>query len=279
MTLDLGAVVLAFVLAGLLGLGVGRLNCVLFGFFPTWRNIWSVLTRPLFLISGIFFIFESVPASFQAMLWCNPLVHVIALMRAGFYGTYDPQFVSYAYVLGVALGAVRGRRLPAAPARELPDRAMSPAPAVSVITPVWNAAATLAATVASVRAQSFADWEMLLVDDGSTDGSRALAERLAAAEPRLRLLGWAAQSRRGGGAQRRHPRGAAAASSPSSTPTTSGARRSSRCSSATCRATGVPFSFAAYRRIDADGRPLGVVRGAGAGRPCAAAQGQRHPLP
>ena len=45
-------------------------------------------------------------------------------------------------------------------------------PLVSVVTPVWNAAATLAATVASVRAQSLADWELLLVDDASTDGSR-----------------------------------------------------------------------------------------------------------
>ena len=46
-------------------------------------------------------------------------------------------------------------------------------------------------TVASVQAQTLADWEMLLVDDGSTDGSRALAARLAAEEPRIRLLGWA----------------------------------------------------------------------------------------
>jgi teichuronic acid biosynthesis glycosyltransferase TuaG len=64
------------------------------------------------------------------------------------------------------------------------------APGVSVITPVWNAATTLAATVASVQAQTYGDWEMLLVDDGSTDDSRAVAAALAAADPRLRLLGW-----------------------------------------------------------------------------------------
>lgn len=101
--LDLAMVALAFVLASLLGLGVGTLNCVLFGFFPTWKNVWAVLTRPLFIVSGIFFTYESVPQAFQAVLWWNPLVHVIGVMRAGFYGTYHPAFVSLPYVLGIAL--------------------------------------------------------------------------------------------------------------------------------------------------------------------------------
>lgn len=61
-------------------------------------------------------------------------------------------------------------------------------PVVSVITPVWNAAATLTETVASVRAQTWPDWEMLLIDDGSTDESPALAAALAAADPRIRTL-------------------------------------------------------------------------------------------
>jgi capsular polysaccharide transport system permease protein len=98
-----GALLLAFSLAALLGLGVGAMNCVLFGFFPTWRNVWAVLTRPLFILSGVFYLFESAPPVFQHVLWWNPLVHVIAVMRHGVYGQYDPAFVSYAYVIGVAL--------------------------------------------------------------------------------------------------------------------------------------------------------------------------------
>jgi capsular polysaccharide transport system permease protein len=101
--LELGAVALAFSLAALLGLGLGTVNCVLFGLFPTWKNIWGVLTRPLFILSTVIYLFESVPPRFQAILWWNPLVHVIALMRAGFFGAYDPQFVSVPYVLGIAL--------------------------------------------------------------------------------------------------------------------------------------------------------------------------------
>jgi glycosyltransferase involved in cell wall biosynthesis len=61
-------------------------------------------------------------------------------------------------------------------------------PRVSVITPFRNAAATIGETIASVRAQTYGDWEQLLVDDGSTDGSVELVERLAAEDPRLRLV-------------------------------------------------------------------------------------------
>jgi capsular polysaccharide transport system permease protein len=102
--LDLAALLLAFALSALIGLGVGAMNCVLFGFFPTWKNIWGVLTRPLFILSGIFYIFESVPKAFQGVLWWNPIVHVIGVMRRGVYGHYDPAFVSYPYVIGVSLG-------------------------------------------------------------------------------------------------------------------------------------------------------------------------------
>jgi capsular polysaccharide transport system permease protein len=101
--LDLAAVALAIGMAAALGLGIGTLNCVLFGFFPTWKNLWSVLNRPLFIISGIFFTYEMVPPAFQAVLWWNPIVHIIGVMRAGFYGTYDARYVSYPYVLGIGL--------------------------------------------------------------------------------------------------------------------------------------------------------------------------------
>lgn len=58
---------------------------------------------------------------------------------------------------------------------------------VSILMPVFNAEATLAAAVTSVQAQSYRNWELILVDDGSTDGSTALAERLVADDPRLKL--------------------------------------------------------------------------------------------
>lgn len=91
-----------FLLMALLGLGIGTLNCVLFGFWPTWKNVWNVLTKPLFIISGMFYTFESLPLKVQALMWYNPLIHAVGLSRAGFYAGYDPHYVAPLYVLGIA---------------------------------------------------------------------------------------------------------------------------------------------------------------------------------
>lgn len=64
--------------------------------------------------------------------------------------------------------------------RDMPD--------VSVILPVWNAAPTVARAVASICAQTLTDWELIVVDDGSTDGTREILHGLARGEPRMRLI-------------------------------------------------------------------------------------------
>ncbi|MGO8758304.1 MAG: glycosyltransferase family 2 protein [Terracidiphilus sp.] len=61
-------------------------------------------------------------------------------------------------------------------------------PLVSIVTPVYNAAQWLEQTLASVRAQTLTDWEHLLADDGSTDGSLAIAVAAARADSRVRVL-------------------------------------------------------------------------------------------
>ncbi len=75
--------------------------------------------------------------------------------------------------------------------------------AVSVVMPVYNQDAWLGAAIDSVRAQRLTDWELLIVDDGSTDGSRAVMERYAALDQgRIRLLSHAGAARRGAAASR-----------------------------------------------------------------------------
>ncbi len=61
-------------------------------------------------------------------------------------------------------------------------------PVVSVIMPCWNAGATLAEAIASVQAQGFSDWELILADDCSLDDSVAIAGKIAAEDPRVRVL-------------------------------------------------------------------------------------------
>jgi teichuronic acid biosynthesis glycosyltransferase TuaG len=61
-------------------------------------------------------------------------------------------------------------------------------PSVSIVTPVYNAARWLPETLASVQAQTFTDWEHLLVDDCSTDNSAPIIEAAARQDPRVRLL-------------------------------------------------------------------------------------------
>lgn len=61
-------------------------------------------------------------------------------------------------------------------------------PAVSVLLPARDAAGTLGLALESIRRQTLRELEILLVDDGSTDGTRAVARRHAASDGRIRVL-------------------------------------------------------------------------------------------
>lgn len=61
-------------------------------------------------------------------------------------------------------------------------------PAISVIMPVYNSRDYVARAVGSVLAQDLRDFELLLVDDGSTDGSADICDELAASDKRVRVL-------------------------------------------------------------------------------------------
>jgi capsular polysaccharide transport system permease protein len=102
--IDLAPILSAFALAALVGLGVGTMNCVLFAYSTVWQRVFNIVNRPLFLISGIFYLYEDMPMQLQAWLWWNPLVHITALMRSGFYPIYEAAFVSPVYV--AVFGAV-----------------------------------------------------------------------------------------------------------------------------------------------------------------------------
>lgn len=72
---------------------------------------------------------------------------------------------------------------------------------VSVITPCFNGEKYIGETIESVLAQDHTDWEMIVIDDGSTDRTEEIVRRYMEREPRIRLV---LQDNRGSAAARNH---------------------------------------------------------------------------
>ncbi|MBX3727236.1 MAG: glycosyltransferase family 2 protein [Xanthomonadales bacterium] len=130
---------------------------------------------------------------------------------------------------------------------------------VSVVMPMYNAERFLRRPVESVLAQSHGDLELVVVDDGSRDGSVALVEDYARRDPRVRLI----RSLRNGGVAAARNQALDAASG----------RYVAFLDSddwwepdklaiqlAVLQAGPAALTYSAYQRVAEDGSPLGVVR-------------------
>lgn len=95
-----------FALAATLGLSLGLFNVWATAVSKTWELIWSLVSRPLLLISCVFYTFWSVPQLARDVLWFNPLIHAVGYVRAGFYPAYDAAHVTPGYVVMISGGLV-----------------------------------------------------------------------------------------------------------------------------------------------------------------------------
>ncbi len=72
---------------------------------------------------------------------------------------------------------------------------------VSIITPLYNAERFVSETIESVLAQTYPEWEMIIINDGSTDNSLAIAESYAKKDNRISVV---SQKNAGSAAARNH---------------------------------------------------------------------------
>jgi ABC-type polysaccharide/polyol phosphate export systems, permease component len=94
--------------ASLLALGSAFANNILFQKFPLYEKFYGIVTRPLFLVSGIFFLPDALPHPARDIVMLNPLVHVVMLFRKGFYPEYRAIGYDAGYLYGFALSLLLG---------------------------------------------------------------------------------------------------------------------------------------------------------------------------
>ena len=61
-------------------------------------------------------------------------------------------------------------------------------PELTIVIPVFNAEKYISQTVESILSQTFQDWQLVIVDDGSTDYTSAICQRCASADPRIKVV-------------------------------------------------------------------------------------------
>lgn len=107
-TFHLTKIVSSLTMGASLGLGVGILLCTLISQHPIWQTVWSVLTRPLILVSGVIILTETIPDPYRSWLHWNPIVHIVTEMRRAFYYSYRAEYLdtSFVYMVSLACGVI-----------------------------------------------------------------------------------------------------------------------------------------------------------------------------
>jgi len=87
----------------LLGTGMGILNAVMLSVWESWQYVESILTRPLIIISGVFYIPSKLPTAAVDILKWNPVLHLIEWIRTGYYSNYASTVLDKNYLIWFAL--------------------------------------------------------------------------------------------------------------------------------------------------------------------------------
>ena len=96
----------AILLLWLVGIGVGATNAVLNSLFKSWDIIFRMVTRPLWLLSGVFFMAERLPTQMREFMSYNPILHGVELFRSGIFPGYGRSFIDMNYLIGWAVCSI-----------------------------------------------------------------------------------------------------------------------------------------------------------------------------
>lgn len=111
-----------------------------------------------------------------------------AALRKGDHAAWLRHFNTYLSHFGIATIELREGAQLLDRLGTKPVAAVTDGPLVSVLMPAWNAQDTLAAAANSILAQSWQNLELIIVDDCSKDGTWGVMQKIAASDPRVRIL-------------------------------------------------------------------------------------------
>lgn len=96
----------AIAFAWILALGVALGNTVLFFKFPLYQKIFDIVTRPLFLLSGVFYVPSHMPHPYSDVLLANPLTQIVVLFREGFYTMHGDTGLDMPFLITTSTGVL-----------------------------------------------------------------------------------------------------------------------------------------------------------------------------
>lgn len=85
-------------------IGLGMVNAQVFKYLPSYEQFFSMIRMPLFFLSGIFYIADSLPIMVRDVLVWNPLLQFSEWMRSIFYHGFDSPYVNHEYLLTWSFG-------------------------------------------------------------------------------------------------------------------------------------------------------------------------------
>ncbi len=99
-------VLFVVLVATALGAGMGLINAVLAFKFPSYANIFGMIMRPMYFLSGIFFVVGYMSTEIQNIMYYNPVAHLIEWFRSAIYIGYNSEFLDKHYLFNFTLTVV-----------------------------------------------------------------------------------------------------------------------------------------------------------------------------